>query len=109
MMDSNSVYPYFERMINDIIVEINRNIEFKRDQDPNVFLHKISNHLEVLKQEMVKKPAISNVNFEKLINSACLEAKLEGIDIDGVSLMVVLKDNPDFGKFYSLNINIPRK
>ncbi|MEM0519661.1 hypothetical protein [Aequorivita flava] len=109
MLESSAVYPYFEALINDIIVDINYNIEFKRYEDPNVVLHNISRKLEILKGELAKNPSISNVNFEKLINSACIEAKANCIDIDGVNLRVAFKEDADFGKFCSLNLNIPRK
>ncbi len=109
MMAYQTVYPYFEMLINNLIVDTQQNIEFRKFSDPNIPLLKLIDGLEYLKNELERKPTISNVNFEKLINSTILNAKSGNYNITGVRIMLGFTENADTSMFYPINLIIPRK
>jgi len=103
MKNSESVYPYFNRLVEDIKVKINHNIECKKYSDPNTLLHIVLDRLEYLQSKLHSNPTISNVNFEKQINGICILAKNENVPIEGVILSVHFVENADESRFAKLN------
>ena len=104
-MKYNSVYPLFEYQIDNALLKAQKRFELERLQRPErKFLIELIDSLQKVKNQLIKKPAISNVNMEWLIN----ERYKEDRTLHGVQLYVSFKHNPDLGKFSIVKINIAK-
>lgn len=103
MMTYNNVYPYFDKLIDNIILEIVYNIELTRYKDPKVLLHILLEKLEHLKVEMGRKPTLSATNIQNTINSVYLKAKKGNILLDGAILPIHFVENANITRFAKMN------
>ena len=83
-----TTYPYFLHLTRNMRYKVNRRIQLGKPSENELpFLFDLLNQIETLEKSFVKRPSVSNVNFEKSINSLVSKDK----EIDGILIRVFIR------------------
>tara|TARA_R110002020_G_scaffold405057_3_gene615116 strand:- start:3140 stop:3457 length:318 start_codon:yes stop_codon:yes gene_type:complete len=103
MRHYTTVYPLFEKYLDQLEYELNRCIEL---ENPSKRILSSIDHMaqvvDGLKETLRKKPSISNVNFEQTIN----ELYKTDTSLTGVVIQVQFKDKLDLSKVGFINFKL---
>ncbi|UAB80968.1 hypothetical protein INR76_12795 [Marixanthomonas sp. SCSIO 43207] len=104
-MSYQTVYPFFEHLIDRLLINAYRRLELVnlRKNEKTYQVEQIE-LLQYFKSQLEKKPSLSNANMEWLIN----EMYKKDPTMHGVTLQVSIKKNPDMGRFSKIHLNIAK-
>ena len=103
MKDFQTVYPLFEDSIDQVIMKINKSLEFDDPTPRNIiFLQSIKSDLVKVIDHLNKKPSIHLVNLGKALNDLYLLDKSAEI----LKVVIKLKEQPDPLKVSLITLSI---
>jgi len=103
MRQYTTVYPLFEKYLDQLEYELNRCVELENPSKRILSsIEHVAQIVEGLKFTLRKEPSISNVNFEQTIN----ELYKTDTSLTGVVIQVQFKEHLDLSKIGFINFKL---